>query len=161
MSGPRRTLAHRLSGVPPTVLGRPVPSELRSWRAVLMPTPTFVRNLCRWIEDQPTPETTEPNEDAEDRMKMVNAAIDVLDYLVDPALVTKLRLALRQVGVTAFDATGTRFDPTRHRGTGWETTADTGSEGMVARTEREGYEDGSGVVRPAEVLVYRGAGEPD
>ncbi len=63
---------------------------------------------------------------------------------------------LRDNGVEVLDATGAAFDPTEHDAVGQESSADV-AEGNVLRQIRKGYKLRDRLIRPASVIVSRGA----
>jgi molecular chaperone GrpE len=63
---------------------------------------------------------------------------------------------LRRYGVERIEAEGAAFDPNLHEAVGQEPTDDVPTD-HVSRVLQAGYRDGDQVVRPARVLVSRGA----
>jgi len=86
---------------------------------------------------------------------MAEALVDLLDVVPTESLRYRVRSALSDAGVAEFGADGEVFDPARHHVVEVEWTDDPEQESRVARTLRPGFADGTGVVRAAEVLVYR------
>ena len=72
------------------------------------------------------------------------------------ALRVQLQQRLEAVGVHAIDVpAGTRFDASTHRGIQAAPAASPEQDGIVAACDRAGWRDGSTVIRPPEVVVYR------
>lgn len=63
---------------------------------------------------------------------------------------------LRESGVEAIDAVGSPFDPNLHEAIGQEASAEV-AEGVVLRQLRRGYKLRDRLIRPATVMVSKGA----
>ncbi len=63
---------------------------------------------------------------------------------------------LRESGVEPIEAVGTPFDPNLHEAIGQEASADV-AEGVVLRQLRRGYKLRDRLIRPATVMVSKGA----
>lgn len=66
---------------------------------------------------------------------------------------------LQKAGVQSIEAAGTPFDPNLHQAISQEASADQ-PEGTVLRQLRKGYKLKDRLLRPANVIVSRGAVEP-
>jgi hypothetical protein len=86
---------------------------------------------------------------------MAEALVELLDAVPTESLRYRVSRALSDAGVAQFAADGEVFDPARHHAVEVEWTDDPQRESRVARTLRPGFSDDAGVVRAAEVLVYR------
>ena len=60
---------------------------------------------------------------------------------------------LRGMGVERFDATGERFDPSRHEAVSTVEARDSSRDGFIVKTLRPGYSVGREAIRPAQVMV--------
>ena len=71
----------------------------------------------------------------------------------------RLLAVLESGGVTAIAAVGRPFDPYKHRAVGVTTELpaewENGRQGLVVQEERRGYETAIGVLRYADVIVYK------
>ncbi|MFD2093078.1 nucleotide exchange factor GrpE [Blastococcus deserti] len=90
-----------------------------------------------------------------DRYRLLGALVELLDAVPTESLRYRVQRALSEAGVAEFRPDGDVFDPERHHAMDVEWTDDPRRESRVARTLRPGLADGGGVVRAAEVLVYR------
>lgn len=93
-----------------------------------------------------------------DRQRLVTAVIEVRDQIESPAMREWLRSALADVGVSEVIADGQPFDSRRHQAVDQVATSDPSWNGVVARTDRPGYIDGTISVRLPQVAVYRAGG---
>jgi len=90
------------------------------------------------------------------RARLAAALIDLRDRLESDALDAEISAALASSGFREVTvAPGSPFDPEQHRGVDWEPTHDPEHDKLVAHTDRPGYVDGTTVLRPPEVVVYR------
>jgi len=90
-----------------------------------------------------------------DGHSMAEALVELLDAVPSESLRYRISRALADGGVAEFGADGEVFDPGRHHVIEVEWTDDPARDSHVARTLRPGFSDEYGVVRAAEVLVYR------
>jgi molecular chaperone GrpE (heat shock protein) len=90
-----------------------------------------------------------------ERAALIRACIYVRDRVTSTALARRLDQTLAEVGVTALNPIGERFDPTRHEAAGVETTDDPAHAGTVALVEVPGYADHGVLLRPPVVTVYQ------
>jgi molecular chaperone GrpE (heat shock protein) len=86
---------------------------------------------------------------------MAEALVDLLDVVPTESLRYRVGRALSEAGVAEFRADGEVFDPVRHHVVEVEWTDDPTQDSRVARTLRPGFAEAAGVVRAADVLVYR------
>jgi hypothetical protein len=92
-----------------------------------------------------------------DREALVRACIYVRDRLTSKALADRLGSALREVGVSAVEPAGERFDPSHHEAGGAAPSKDPEKVGRIAAVEVPGYSDRGRVLRPPVVTVYQPA----
>jgi hypothetical protein len=83
--------------------------------------------------------------------------VDLLEAVPSDSLRYRIRRVLSNAGIVEYGADGEVFDPERHNVVDIESTDDPTRESRIARTVRPGFSDGARVIRPAEVLVYRGS----
>lgn len=88
---------------------------------------------------------------------MITGCVTASGMLDDDITANVLEDALRQGGVTVFDATGQRLDPDRHHVDHTSPAPDPNSDDIIADTITPGYLDNNRVLRPAQVVVYRWA----
>lgn len=88
------------------------------------------------------------------RNGLVRAAVHVAINVQSAGLRDGLDLALRTAGVDTLSADGEQFDPCLHRAVRRLPVADPSLQGVVAETVRNGYRDGTHVLRAADVAVY-------
>jgi hypothetical protein len=91
------------------------------------------------------------------RKALVVGSVKVRGLLEDQLLTNLLDDALREGGVSVFEATGDPMDPARHRVARTVPAPDPGADGVVAQTLAPGYADDGRIVRPADVVVYKWA----
>ena len=91
---------------------------------------------------------------------LVAEVIGVRDLVPSEALAGRLGVALAGAGVTEVDPIGERFDPARHRAVRAESTTDRALVGIVAATERIGYDGQGRHVRLPDVSVYQARSDP-
>jgi GrpE len=92
---------------------------------------------------------------AAQRKALVGGSVKLRGLLEDQLLTNVLDDALRQGGVSVFEATGDPIDPARHRVAHTVPAPDPGADGVIAETLAPGYADDGRIVRPADVVVYR------
>jgi hypothetical protein len=163
--------------VPETVLGRDVPPRFRRFSARFTDPDRLLAQFMAWLESAPAPATriaaageparplppappaatapTDVDDRAQrDRLRLIQACIDVGERVPQPALAARLTRAVEDAGVVSEDGAGQRFDPDRHHAIGQVATTDPVLHYHVADTARVGYRDGATVLRRPEVLVY-------
>lgn len=88
--------------------------------------------------------------------QLIRAVIDTRD-LAEPSTVMALRLgaALTAAGVSEFTPLGQPYDPAAHYAVGTEPAPDPASADLIAEVQRVGYLRDNGVIRAAEVVVFR------
>ena len=100
--------------------------------------------------------SAEGNDQAQrDREALIDACINVLDYLDDPALAAKLIKALDKAGVSRLEPLGEPFDPELHEGVGWLSTSEPDLHRHIAQVAQPGYQDRSRLIRAAQVRLYQ------
>jgi hypothetical protein len=92
-----------------------------------------------------------------DESVMAGELVDLLEAVPSDSLRYRIRRVLSDAGIVEYGADGEVFDPERHNVVDVESTDDPSRESRIARTVRPGFSDGARVIRPAEVLVYRGS----
>lgn len=88
------------------------------------------------------------------RNGLVRAAVHVAINVQSAGLRDGLDLALRTAGVDTISPDGEQFDPCVHRAVRRLPIADPSRQGVVAETVRNGYRDGTHLLRAADVAVY-------
>lgn len=126
----------------PAVSRSPSPSPGTALPGSLLPGPAAVA--------APSPVVREPDPD------LVAGLLAVADLSTSPAVQSQVRTTLRSVGIDEMSAApGEPFDVERHNGVGWLPTADPAQHMRVARAVRTGWTSATGVLRPADVEVFR------
>jgi len=105
----------------------------------------------------PGAQTSRPLSDVAGIERLAAAIIQLAEVVPDREVAVRLQSALHDGGVEPIDATGERFDPTRHVAVGSRPAARLDEQGRVAAMRRPGYRFGDQVIRQPEVVVY----EPD
>lgn len=89
------------------------------------------------------------------REALIAGVLKVKGLVDDDITADVLDEAMRRGGVTTFEATGMRLDPSRHRVDHTVAAPGPDSDGIVAQTLEPGYEDRDLVLQPARVVVYK------
>jgi GrpE len=120
--------------------------------------------LGRHVPSRPRPDSVTPPQGqlefktlAAQRKALVGGSVKVRGLLEDQLLTNLLDDALREGGVSLFEATGDPIDPARHRVAHTVPAPDPGADGVIAQTLAPGYADDGQIVRPADVVVYKWA----
>jgi hypothetical protein len=161
-----RQEARVFAKVPTTIGGRRIPARFRDPLLRLDNPVEVLREFIRWVEgstvsaaQREPPQTAHADERdlqrlRSDRSALVSALVELSDLVDSAALREKASRALVEAGVTSMEATGERFNPSRHRAVSRIPAPDGSRHAQVAETERPGYSDRGRVIRPPEVLVY-------
>lgn len=104
---------------------------------------------------QPEPSAAERPADGPDRASLVRTCIYLRDRVTSTALASRLDQTLTEVGVTALEPAGERFDPGHHEAGGTVSTTDDALAGTIAAVETPGYADRGVLLRAPVVTVYR------
>jgi molecular chaperone GrpE len=122
--------------------------------AALAALAVLLRRRPSRAQVSPSPPVEAPAEVVNDRRSLIGSCLYLYDVLGDDVLRARLRDALAEAGVSELDSVGARFDPAKHRATGWVPTDDPALEGRIAEVERRGFSDRGAVLRLPEVRVY-------
>jgi hypothetical protein len=160
------------SSVPDTVHQIPIPRRFRSRMLHAEDAVVVLREFIRWLERAsvlPGGPDAARQDDLEiehadlatrcqrleeDRTCLVTGLIELTDLIDSPALRHRAIETLAGAGVEAIDSAGERFDPQRHHAVERVATADPAADGVIAETERLGYEDRGHRARLPDVLIY-------
>lgn len=141
--------------VRPHALGIPVPERFRSFRFHLRDPGTAVNDFIAWVEWTNAHSRSPSADETDHRLELIHALIRLAEQTDNVTIQNGIRNALRNVGVTPVSPLGETFDPDRHEADDATDAPDEAMAGTIAAVVAPGYLDGSRMIRPARVVIYR------